>query len=452
MEYLLDLHVDLNSTSVFGIEATQAVAWLGVGWLIVLVSGFYVWYWPRVKRWARALRVRRQRGRFAFHLDLHNAIGIATILPMTLIVLTGINFVFRDQVASVYEVVTLGAYEEPDTTVALSQPTGAAPISTGEASRIVADLDPAVDVAYVYTPAGSPTGTYSVYAYVDGSFFGMVGGEHEVEFDVDQYSGRILRIDDPVDGNGPTQAFDDWSYPVHTGSFGGTITRWLWFLIGLTPFALRLDGHRHVARAPAAPAPCAREVRARAGGRTRPRPDPGERRMTRTIRLAAALTVTAVVLAGCGSTRFVVVESGANAAAGNESTAGATASTVAAATGVPSEEDARDIRRTITNALAVDDRPMRERLRYLEPDAEDLAETYAAVRKIVAGLTVELDVTDIATTGADAATATVDVTVDGASFAAGLPVNLVRSGGEWKVTRDGACTLLALASPCPDAS
>ena len=106
----------------------------------------------------------------------------------------------------------------------------------------MSDLDPAIDVAYVYTPAGSPTGTYSVYAYVDGSFFGMVGGEHEVEFDVDQYSGRILRIDDPLDGNGPSQAFDDWSYPVHTGSFGGTITRWLWFLIGLTPFALAWTG------------------------------------------------------------------------------------------------------------------------------------------------------------------------------------------------------------------
>jgi hypothetical protein len=61
-------------------------------------------------------------------------------------------------------------------------------------------------------------------------------------------------------------------------------------------------------------------------------------------------------------------------------------------------------------------------------------------------------VTDVVTTGAETATATVDVTVDGASFAAGLPVNLVRTAGKWKVTRDGACTLLALASPCPDAT
>ena len=71
----------------------------------MLVSGFSVWYWPRVKRWARALRVRRGRGRLAFHLDLHNAIGIATILPITLIVLTGINFVFREQVASALDLV-----------------------------------------------------------------------------------------------------------------------------------------------------------------------------------------------------------------------------------------------------------------------------------------------------------------------------------------------------------
>ncbi len=175
--------------------------------------------------------------------------------------------------------------------------------------------------------------------------------------------------------------------------------------------------------------------------------------MTRTVRLASALTVAALALAGCGSTRFVVVENGTDAPAGADAAgASGTPSTTAGPTGAASAEDERAIRTTIAKALAVDDTPMRDRLAYLEPDAEDLAETYTAVRNIVAGLSVELDVTDVATAGADTAIATVDVTVDGASFAAGLPVNLVRSAGKWKVTRDGACTLLALASPCPDAT
>ena len=126
--------------------------------------------------------------------------------------------------------------------------------------------------------------------------------------------------------------------------------------------------------------------------------------MTRTVRLASALTVAALALAGCGSTRFVVVENGTSAPAGADAApASGTPSTTAGTTGAPSAEDERAIRTTIAKALAVDDTPMRERLPYLEPDAEDLAETYTAVRKIVAGLSVELDVTDVAATGADTA-------------------------------------------------
>ncbi|MET0825905.1 MAG: hypothetical protein ABWZ13_01785 [Acidimicrobiales bacterium] len=46
----------------------------------------------------------------------------------------------------------------------------------------------------------------------------------------------------------------------------------------------------------------------------------------------------------------------------------------------------------------------------------------------------------------------VDVIVDGESFAAGLPVTLVRIDGDWKVTRDGVCAVLSVGSPCPEAT
>ena len=32
----------------------DVIAWLGVGWIAVLVTGFYLWYWPGVRRWATA--------------------------------------------------------------------------------------------------------------------------------------------------------------------------------------------------------------------------------------------------------------------------------------------------------------------------------------------------------------------------------------------------------------
>ena len=36
----------------------DVVAWLGLGFLLIIGTGFYLWYWPGVRRWATARRVR----------------------------------------------------------------------------------------------------------------------------------------------------------------------------------------------------------------------------------------------------------------------------------------------------------------------------------------------------------------------------------------------------------
>ena len=37
-------------------DGMDMVGWFGVGFIVVLFTGFYLWYWPGVKRWADALR------------------------------------------------------------------------------------------------------------------------------------------------------------------------------------------------------------------------------------------------------------------------------------------------------------------------------------------------------------------------------------------------------------
>ena len=44
-------------------DGEDMVAWFGVGWIVVLLTGFYLWYWPGVRRWATAFVIRRGRGR-----------------------------------------------------------------------------------------------------------------------------------------------------------------------------------------------------------------------------------------------------------------------------------------------------------------------------------------------------------------------------------------------------
>ena len=52
-------------------DGMDLVGWLGVGFMVILLTGFYLWYWPGVKRWANALRIQRSRGRFTFNMSLH---------------------------------------------------------------------------------------------------------------------------------------------------------------------------------------------------------------------------------------------------------------------------------------------------------------------------------------------------------------------------------------------
>jgi hypothetical protein len=145
---------------------------------------------------------------------------------------------------------------------------------------------------------------------------------------------------------------------------------------------------------------------------------------------------------GCGSTRLVVVEgSGAEAAPPTTAEPGS---------GPASEEDAAAIDEVIQLAIGQDpSREFEERVPYTQ-GAEDVEQTYNAVFDLIAALDVDLVVHDITTNGDDAR-AMVDVEVDGESFAAGLPVTLVRVDGEWKVTRDGVCAVLSVGSPCPEA-
>ena len=70
------------------------VSWLGVAWIVIILTGFHIWYWPGVKRWSRAVRIQRGRGRFTFHLSLHKVIGFLVWVPLLAIAFTGITFAF----------------------------------------------------------------------------------------------------------------------------------------------------------------------------------------------------------------------------------------------------------------------------------------------------------------------------------------------------------------------
>ncbi len=156
------------------------------------------------------------------------------------------------------------------------------------------------------------------------------------------------------------------------------------------------------------------------------------------IALAVAVAL-ALLLAGCGGTRFVVIEGGGAGAAPVATTAPAEAA---------SADDETAIREVVAAALTLEDVPFAERSAHVI-DGDDLEPTVDATLEVTSSFAVELDITAVTVSGTTA-TATTDVIVDGEPFATDLPVTLEQVEDEWKITRAGACTILALASACPE--
>ena len=57
----------------------------------------------------------------------------------------------------------------------------------------------------------------------------------------DQYNGRLLRADNIFQANVAARIYS-WLYPLHTGFYGGTVTRALNILFGISLTLLALSG------------------------------------------------------------------------------------------------------------------------------------------------------------------------------------------------------------------
>jgi uncharacterized iron-regulated membrane protein len=221
------------------------VAWFGVGWIIVLLTGFYLWYWPGVRRWARAFRIQRKRGPFAFNMSLHKVIGLIVWVPLLAIAFTGIAFAFPS-LSNWYERATpaqRGFYLwSPSEDLVSSPPEdGAEPIGLDAAVAAIEDRFPDRTVEGLLPP-WDETAPYSAWVTRGYSPWLRPGSEGNVYVLLDQYTGEVLYDGTPEEGNVFDQAWDDWSFPVHAGDMGGVATRVVWAVLGVATVALGVTG------------------------------------------------------------------------------------------------------------------------------------------------------------------------------------------------------------------
>ena len=229
-------------------DGMDMIGWFGVLWVVVLLTGFYLWFWPGVRRWATALTVRRGRGPFAFNLSLHKVIGFLFWVPLTVIAFTGIMFAFPN-LKSWYENATPAGRDAelwvpPEDAVSSAPPGAATPMDADEFLDAFEERFPGRTIHNVFAFADPEDETATYQAWVDHGYSvwtreGIAGNTLVV---MDQYSGEVLYDGSPEEGNVFEQAWIDWGFPLHSGDWGGTWTRALWILVAVASIALATTG------------------------------------------------------------------------------------------------------------------------------------------------------------------------------------------------------------------
>lgn len=238
--FLVDLHMHLLS----GETGEQIMGWSGIGAILLSLLGLYLW-WPKAGRWKQALAIKWQAAPVRVWLDIHKLAGAVICAFLILTAATGASLALYDIITEPALIALTGEGTRKKPPVSRKTGLGAAPVSPMLAHA--ASLFPDGRITRISLPM-KPDAAVMVRMRLDGEIHQF--GRTFVWFD--QYDGSVLRVDNALQANRATR-IQSWLYPLHTGVYGGTATRWLQVLVGLSLSLLTLSGawlwwKGHVAR------------------------------------------------------------------------------------------------------------------------------------------------------------------------------------------------------------
>lgn len=212
--------------------------------VVILLSGVVIW-WPRSRKGLKnGIQIALRKGKARFWHDLHAAGGIYVLLLVLVMALTGLTWSFDWYKNAFY---TLFGVE---TTVPAksSTPKGqAAPnLQPGTTAEAATPATPFACWQQVYdqlaaaNPDRQKIEITNGTASVSNNRYGNIRGTDRYTFDPQsgQITGASLYKD-----TGNSGKIKGWIYSVHTGAWGGNLTRILWFLAALLGATLPLTGY-----------------------------------------------------------------------------------------------------------------------------------------------------------------------------------------------------------------
>lgn len=190
---------------------------------LTVVVGVILW-WPKNKKYGRALRFKRESTLPRLVRDLHNVLGMYFLVAFIAICVTGLMIVFPGPSAKVVELF----FDAPETQ----------PFSVSEPQETTISLQEAADVVQrdypgaIPTLIGMPSTPGSVYSFriepagLDYTLYTSV-------IYIDQYTGDIVSTFDPVTQPTARSLIGLWSIYTHNGQIIGLPGRLLMFGAGI---------------------------------------------------------------------------------------------------------------------------------------------------------------------------------------------------------------------------
>lgn len=224
-QYAMTWIYDLHYTLLLASTGKLIMAIVGGLLLVALISGLALW-WPQRGKWWAALSIKRNASAERLTYDVHKVAGAYGFALLLLLALTGIALEVPEYVNPL--IARFSPLQTPAKAQSLVMRSNQARITVDQAVSVAQNLFPDGQLSWIETPHDL-AGSYRINLYQ--------AGEPSRRFPktnvwVDQYSGRILQVNNPDDFS-KGDSLITWLHPLHSGEALALPGRLLVLLAGL---------------------------------------------------------------------------------------------------------------------------------------------------------------------------------------------------------------------------
>lgn len=222
-------------TLLLGALGETAVGFIALFLFCSLASGI-VLFWPWRGRWRQALTIKWGATKERLVFDLHRTTGAYVCLLLGVMLFSGVYMIFKPQVRAVVELISpvhLNLLPDLKSERRDTEP----PLVPDAVAAIVNRMVPDGELTTMEIPE-SVDGVYVVGKHSPDE---VNQADPQRKLVVDQYSGKVLYIQDPKKFTAG-ETFLEWQYPLHSGEAFGNTGRAFILVMGFVPLALYVTG------------------------------------------------------------------------------------------------------------------------------------------------------------------------------------------------------------------